>query len=66
MPSCVAVGCQNRTEDPDPTLLWKYLPRKNKNLKELWMINIKGTGGLPKERNMDDIYHKDRRITKGT
>ena len=45
MPSCAAVGCQNRTEDPDPTLLWKYLPRKNKNLKELWMIYIKGTGG---------------------
>ena len=66
MPSCAAVGCQNRTEDPDPTLLWKYLPRKNKNPKELCMIYLKRTGGLPKERNMDDISQKDRRITKGT
>ena len=52
MPSCAAVDCQNRTGDPDPTLLWKYLPRRNKNLKELWMIYIKRTGGLPKERNI--------------
>ena len=25
---------------------------KNKNLKEFWMINLKRTGGLPKERNI--------------
>ena len=46
MPSCAAVGCQNITEDPNPTISWKYLPTRNKRQRELWL-----TGGLPQERN---------------
>ena len=51
MPSCAAVGCQNRTEDPNPTISWKYLPTRNKRQKELWLTYIKSTGGLPQQRN---------------
>ena len=51
MPNCAAVGCQNRTEDPNPTISWKYLPTRNKRQKELWLTYIKRTGGLPQERN---------------
>ena len=51
MTGCAAVGCQNREKDP-PDLLWKYMPTKNKDVKELWLRNIKRSGDLPKERNI--------------
>ena len=55
MPTCAAVGCQNRSNDR-PDLLWKYLPTKEKDssLKELWLSKIKRKHGslLPHDRNI--------------
>ena len=73
MPNCGAFGCTNRLSH-DKELTFHQIPGegRNKQLRKMWLTNIRRAGELPKDKSFyicsehfaEDCYERDFKVTK--